>query len=147
MLVHPWDAPLDQDEWRAVLAGHAFGVLTTVGEVDGWPVAVPTQFTLGVTLVGADEVLLHLARANPVWRALEHDDRVLLTVATDWAYVPSDWKVVAGEDPRMGIPTTYYAAVVLRARAEVLDDPEAKAAVLRAQLADVQPAVEVADPV
>ena len=142
MLVHPWDAPLDEDEWRAVLAWHAFGVLTTVGQVDGWPVAVPTQFAVG----GPDEVLLHLARPNPVWHALEQDDRVLLTVATDWAYVPSHWKVVPGEDPRMGIPTTYYAAVVLRARAEVVDDPEGKAAVLRAQLADVQPGVDVADP-
>jgi transcriptional regulator len=71
---------------------------------------------------------------------------VLLTVATDWAYVPSDWKTVEGEDPRFGIPTTYYAAVVVAARAEVLDGDEAKAAVLRTQLADVQPGVDVADP-
>jgi transcriptional regulator len=142
VLVHPWDAPLDDDEWRALLRGAALGVLTTVGEVDGWPVAVPTQFAV----VDDDEIVLHLARPNPVWRALEQDDRVLLTVATDWAFVPSDWKVVAGEDPRFGIPTTYYSAVVVAARAEVIDDVEAKAAVLRTQLAAEQPGVDVADP-
>ena len=144
MLVHPWDAPMDAAEWQGVLRRYPFGVLTTVGTVDGWPVAVPTQFTLAGT--EPLEVVLHLARANPVWAALAQDDRVLLTVATDWAYVPSDWKALAGEDPRMGIPTTYYAAVVLAARATVLDDPAAKSAVLRSQLADVQPGVDVADP-
>ena len=142
MLVHPWDAPLDDDEWRAVLERHPFGVLTTVGHVDGWPVSVPTQFTVA----GPDEVVLHLARPNPVWRAIESDDRVLLTVATDWAYIPSDWKAVEGEDPRMGIPTTYYSAVVLAARAQVLDTPQDKAAVLRTQLAAAQADVDVADP-
>ncbi|MFI5100766.1 MAG: FMN-binding negative transcriptional regulator [Actinomycetes bacterium] len=142
MLVHPWDAPLDDDEWRAVLERYPFGVLTTVGLVDGWPVAVPTQFTVA----GPDEVVLHLARPNPVWRAIESDDRVLLTVATDWAYIPSDWKAVEGEDPRMGIPTTYYSAVVLAARAQVLDTPQDKAAVLTTQLAALQPDVDVADP-
>ena len=143
MLVHPWDAPLDEAEWRAVLDRHPFGVLTSVGLVDGWPVSVPTQFAVA----GPDQVLLHLARPNPFWRAVQADDRVLLTVATDWAYVPSDWKVVPGEDPRMGIPTTYYAAVVLAARAQVIDDPADKAEVLRTQLAAVQPDVQVADPV
>jgi len=143
VLVHPWDAPVDESEWRAVLASYAFGVLTSVGLVDGWPVAVPTQFSVA----WADEIVLHLARPNPFWRALSEDDRVLLTVATDWAYVPSAWKVVPGEDPRMGIPTTYYAAVVVGAGAEAVDDVEGKAAILRTQLGDVQPRVEVADPV
>lgn len=142
MLVHPWDAPVDESEWRAVLASYRFGVLQSVGLVDGWPVAVPTQFAVA----WSDEVVLHLARPNPFWRALAGDDRVLLTVATDWAYIPTAWKVVDGEDPLMGIPTTYYAAVVVAARAEAVDDPEGKAAILRTQLADVQPGVEVADP-
>ncbi len=142
MLVHPWDAPLDDAEWRAVLDRQPFGILTSVGLVGGWPVSVPTQFSVA----GPDEILLHLARPNPFWRAIEADDRVLLTVATDWAYIPSDWKTVPGEDPRMGIPTTYYSAVVLAARAQVLDDPADKATVLRAQLSAVQPGVDVADP-
>jgi transcriptional regulator len=142
VLVHPWDAPVDEAEWRAVLASYKFGVLTSVGLVDGWPVAVPTQFAVA----WSDEIVLHLARPNPFWRALAQDDRVLLTVATDWAYVPTAWKVVEGEDPRMGIPTTYYAAVVVAARAEAVDDDDGKAAILRTQLGDVQPGMVVADP-
>jgi transcriptional regulator len=144
MLIHPWDAAVADEDWLAVLRGHPFGVLTTAGTVDGWPVAVPTQFTVAGT--EPLEVVLHLARPNPVWRALDRDDRVLLTVAPGWVYVPSNWKTVPGEDPRMGIPTTYYSAVVLAARATVLDDPDDKAGVLRTQLADVQPGVDVADP-
>jgi transcriptional regulator len=142
VLIHPWDAAVDEAEWRQVVASYPFGVLSTAGVVDGWPVAVPTQFTVAA----ADRLVLHLARPNPVWRALEVDDRVLLTVATDWAYIPSDWKTVGAEDPRLGIPTTYYSAVIFAARAEVLDGQDDKAAVLRRQLADVQPGVEVADP-
>ncbi len=142
MLVHPWDAPLEDAEWRDVLDSYRFGVLTSVGLVDGWPIAVPTQFAVA----WADEIVLHLARPNPFWRALTEDDRVLLTVATDWAYVPSSWKVVPGEDPRMGIPTTYYAAVVVAAHAVPVDDADGKAAILRTQLQDVQPGVDVADP-
>ena len=135
MLVHPWDAPVDESEWRGVLASYPFGVLQSVGLVDGWPVAVPTQFAVA----WSDEIVLHLARPNPFWRALDADDRVLLTVATDWAYIPTPWKVVDGEDPRMGIPTTYYAAVVVAARAEAVDDPDGKATILRTQLGAVQP--------
>ena len=64
MLVQRWDAPVDEAEWQQVLSAHRFGVLQTVGTVDGWPVAVPTQFSVD----GPGRVLLHLARPNPVWR-------------------------------------------------------------------------------
>jgi transcriptional regulator len=77
--------------------------------------------------------------------------RVLLAVVGPlrlalWAFVPSDWKVVDGEDPALGTPTTYYAAVQLRGGAEVHTDPSAVAAVLRRQLAVLQPGVPIADP-
>ena len=38
---------------------------------------------------------------------------VVLAVSGDWAMIPSDWKVTGDEDPRRGIPTTYYASVQL----------------------------------
>ena len=62
-----------------------------------------------------------------------------MSVAGDWAYIPSDWKVVDGEDPMLGIPTTYYAAVQVEGRATVLAEPDAVAAVLRAQLSISSP--------
>ena len=41
-------------------------------------------------------------------RALAENPRVLLSVADDWAFIPSAWKAIGDEDPTLGIPTTYY---------------------------------------
>ncbi|MGH3411663.1 MAG: FMN-binding negative transcriptional regulator [Marmoricola sp.] len=133
MLVHPWDEAT-REEWQQVLATHDFGELVTAGHVDGYPVVVPTHF-----VYDDPDVLLHLARPNPVWRALEQDPRVVLSLATDWTYVEAAWNSDTGEDPHYGVPTSYYTAVQLRGTAEILDDPEEKAAVLRVQLAHFEP--------
>lgn len=134
MLIHPWDVA-SAEEWSAVLAAHDFGQLVTAGHVDGFPVVVPTHFHFD----GDHTVLLHLARPNPVWRALEQDPRVVLAVAADWAYVEAAWNTDAGEDPATGVPTSYYTSVQLLGSAEVVDDPEGKAAILRTQLAHHEP--------
>jgi transcriptional regulator len=107
-------------------------------------VIVPTQFVLH-----GDTVWLHVVRANPVLGALAENPRVVLSVADDWAFIPSSWKVLDGEDPALGIPTTYYAAVQLVGSATVHDErtaPGSVAAILRRQLAAFQPDTEVADP-
>jgi transcriptional regulator len=70
----------------------------------------------------------------------------VLSVAGDWAFIPSDWKTIGDEDPTLGIPTTYYAAVQLKGHAEVRDDPADIADVLRRLLAVFQPSTEIADP-
>ena len=96
-----------------------------------------------------DTVWLHLVRANPVFGALAENPRVLLSVADDWAFIPSSWKVVGDEDPALGIPTTYYGAVQLTGTATVHDErtaPGSVAAILRRQLSAFQPEVAVADP-
>jgi transcriptional regulator len=134
MLIHPWDAAT-REEWRAVLADVDFGQLVTSGHVDGFPVIVPTHFLHD----GEDTVLLHLARPNPVWRALEHDPRVVLALAGDYAYVEAAWNADPGTDPTLGVPTSYYTAVQLLCRAEVVDDPEEKAAILARQLRHFEP--------
>jgi len=145
VLVHPWDAPADPAEVVAFVRAQGFGHLIAPGTRDV-PVVVPTQYILDD---GADEVpdvLLHLARPNPVWAALAERGTVLLSVAGDWAYVPSAWKAVGEEDPALGIPTTYYAAAQILGEAEILDDDEAKLDVLRRQLAVLEPDVAHADP-
>ena len=106
------------------------------------PIVVPTQFAL----VSADEVVLHLARPNPIWEALAENPRVVLSIAGDWAYIPAGWKAIGNEDPRMGVPTTYYAAVQLIAEAQVVSDDEGKAEILRTQLGVTEPGSGVADP-
>jgi transcriptional regulator len=102
---------------------------------------VPTQF-----LLDGDEVLLHLARPNPVWNAIAENPYVLLSVAGDWAYVPSAWKAIGDEEPSVGIPTTYYGAAQLICHAAVVDDPESKLMILRKQLGALEPDGGAADP-
>jgi transcriptional regulator len=135
MLIHPWDAALDEAEWHAWLAdGHDFGQLAVNGLPGEPPLVVPTHFVRA-----GRELLIHLARPNPVWKAIEHDPNVVFTVIGDYAFVPGPWRAAAGIPPRDGVPTSYYAAVQFLCRATVVDDPEAKADLLRRQLAHFQP--------
>lgn len=141
MLVHPWDETTGEAEWRAFVEAQAFGQLIASGRGRDVPVVVPTQYVLD-----DDAVLLHLARPNPVWDAIDENPTVLLSVAGDWAFVPSAWKAIGVEDPALGIPTTYYAAVQLRCEATIVDDDEAKLAILRRQLGAFEPEIGHADP-
>lgn len=142
MLIHPSDAGTSTDEWMAFVREQGFGHLVAAGRGRDVPVVVPTQYALA----SADLVLLHLARANPVWDALAENPAVVLSVAGDWAYVPAAWKAIDHEDPRMGVPTTYYGAVQLIADAEIVDDQDGKAAILRQQLGVTEPGSGAADP-
>lgn len=146
MYVAAVDSTLGDAEWRAFVESHPFGHLVAPG--DGarreFPVVVPTQFVLE-----EQTVWLHLVRANPIFAALAENPRVVLSVAGDWAFIPSAWKAIGQEDPLLGIPTTYYAAVQLAGRATVYDErevPGSIATILRRQLGRLQPEVPVADP-
>ena len=139
MLIHPWDRGAG-DEWRAFVTEQGFGHLVASGRGRDVPVVVPTQFVLD-----GDVVVLHLARPNPIWPAIAENPMVLLSVAGDWAYIPSSWKAIGDEDPRFGIPTTYYAAVQLIGPATVIDGEDV-AAVLRTQLGLLQPNGDQVDP-
>ena len=100
------------------------------------PVVVPTHF-----LYDGDALLeLHLARPNPVWRALAERPVALFTVVADYVYVPAAVNAGPGSDPALGVPTSYYAAVQARVDVEVVDDPEEKADLLTRQLAHFEPA-------
>jgi transcriptional regulator len=136
VLVHPWDAPIDDDEWRSWLLRHDFGQLIAPGDGRDLPVVVPTHFLYD----GATTVRLHLAAPNPVWKALAERPRALLTVVDDYAYVPSDWQAAPGEPRELGVPTSYYATVQLSCDVQVADDAEGKVEILRDQLAHFEPA-------
>jgi transcriptional regulator len=141
MLVHPWDAALDEEEWRRFVADQGFGQLIAAGRDREVPVVVPTQYVLE-----DERVVLHLARPNPVWAAIAENPVVLLSVAGDWAFVPSAWKAIGDEDPAVGVPTTYYAAAQLICEATVVDDEEGKLDILRRQLGSFEPDSGAADP-
>jgi transcriptional regulator len=141
LYIAPPDRTFGEDEWRPFVEAQAFGHLVAPGAGLEYPVVVPTQFVLD----GA-EVLVHFAKPNPVLDALEANPRALLSVAGDWAFIPSSWKAIGEEDASLGIPTTYYAAVQLKGHAEVKTDPQETADVLRRQLAVFQPSTPIADP-
>lgn len=136
MLIHPWDAALDAAEWQQWLAGtDRFGMLVVNNvEPAHAPVLVPTHFT-----VAGDELLLHLARPNPVWPHLEAATEVRVAVIGDYAYVPTYWRAKAGGPDEDGVPTSYYTALQFLCRPTVVDDPDGKVDILTAQLADMQP--------
>jgi transcriptional regulator len=144
MLIHPWDAALDPAEWQDWLAStERFGVLA-VNNLDSAqaPVLVPTHFTLAGDEQDAregHELLLHLARPNPVWPHLEAATEVRLAVVGDYAYIPSHWRAKAGGPDEDGVPTSYYTALQFVCRPVVVDDPEGKVAILTEQMGDLQP--------
>ncbi len=136
MLIHRWDAQATSDEWRQWL-----GTTTPFGQLivnnldrDEPPLVVPTHAVLE-----GDVLLVHLARPNPVWPHLETARRVRFSVVGADAYVPGTWRATPGAPVEHGVPTSYYAAVLLTCAPRVIDEPEAKAALLRAQMERIQP--------
>ncbi|MFK4101653.1 FMN-binding negative transcriptional regulator [Streptomyces sp. NPDC019531] len=136
MLIHPWDEAREDAEWQQWLAVHDFGQLAVNG-LSGEP---PFVQTLHFAYDGErGEVVTHLARPNPIWGALEADPDVVLSVVDDYAYIPGPWQAEPGAPTEHGVPTSFYAAVQLRCRAHLVDDPAEKAALLNRQIGHFQP--------
>ncbi|TJZ58641.1 FMN-binding negative transcriptional regulator [Streptomyces piniterrae] len=136
MLIHPWDAPTDDAEWQDWLAAHDFGQLAVNGSPGEAPLLQPLHFAYDPA---CNEAVTHLARPNPIWRALEGRPTVLLSVVDDYAFIPGPWQATEDQPPEHGAPTSFYAAVQLTCTAHVVDDPEAKAALLQRQTDHFQP--------
>ena len=82
MLIHPWDAATGPAEWQDWLAAtDRFGMLA-VNNLD--PARAPLVLPLHFTVAGG-ELLMHLARPNPVWPHLEAAAEVRLAVTGDYA--------------------------------------------------------------
>jgi len=136
MLIHPWDAVLNDDEWRQWLGTAApFGQLV-VNNLDPAepPLVVPTH-----AVVENDTVLIHLARPNPIWPHLEAAQKVAFAVIGDYAYIPSTWRAKAGGPDEDGVPTSYYATVQFTCAPTIIDDPAEKVALLQTQISRIQP--------
>ncbi|MFI8520078.1 FMN-binding negative transcriptional regulator [Streptomyces sp. NPDC085481] len=139
MLIHPWDAPQDEHEWRTWLTAHDFGQLAVNGASGEPPWVQPVHFRYEPEPGPHGQVIAHLARPNPLWRDLERNPAVLLSVVDDYVFVPGHWTAPEGAPSEHGTPTSYYAAVQLRCTAHVVDDPEEKATLLNRQVAHFQP--------
>ncbi|WP_419993056.1 FMN-binding negative transcriptional regulator [Streptomyces boninensis] len=137
MLIHPWDTPRDDAEWQRWLAARDFGQLAVNGPPGEPPLVQPLHFAYEPE---RGEIVTHIARPNPLGDALAAAPEVLLSVVDDYAYIPGPWKAEGDAPPEHGVPTSFYAAVQLRCTAEVIDDPEGKAELLRRQMGHFQPA-------
>lgn len=136
MLIRSHDTALDDDEWRALLQEHDFGQLIAAGIGRTTAVIVPAHFVYD----GAETIMLHLARVNPIWAALAENPVAVLSVIAAYTYIPTDWNANSGQPMEYGIPTSYYAAVQATGTCEVIEDHEELAALLSTQLAHFQPA-------
>ena len=76
MLIHPWDAPQDDSEWRHWLAVRDFGQLAVNGLPGDPPWVQPLHFAYDAE---RGEAVTHLARPNPLCAALEADPQVVET--------------------------------------------------------------------
>jgi transcriptional regulator len=141
MLIHPWDSA-GPDEWRDWLGTTApFGQLAVTNSDPGEaPLVVPTH-----AVIEGTDLLVHLARPNPVWSHIAAHPRVLFTVVGDYAYIPSTWRAKAGGPDEDGVPTSYYATVQFTCDATTIADAEEKADLLRTQLRHLQPEGDHAD--
>ncbi|HEX6541940.1 MAG TPA: FMN-binding negative transcriptional regulator [Ktedonobacterales bacterium] len=134
MLIRPVDAPLDANEWRTFLCEHDFGQLVAAGSGRITPVITPVHFAYD----GDATILLHLARANPLLAALAENPVAVLAIIGAYTYIPTDWNANPGQPVEYGIPTSYYAAVQVTGTCEIIEEPEALAALLETQLVHFQ---------
>jgi transcriptional regulator len=135
VLIRPADRPLSDEEWQTFLTTHDFGQLIAPGRGRDLPVVVPTHFVYR----GGDLALFHLARGNPVWRALEESPRALLAVVGAYTYVTAALNTGPEDPPEFGIPTSYYASVQVTGTVELLDEPGDVAALLNEQMDHFEP--------
>ncbi len=116
MYVPRFNAVTDEAEIRALVADVGAGELITVGP-DGFPMA--TRLPL---IWREDRVLLHLAIANPHWRAISAGQPALMVVTGPEAYVSPSFYPSKAEHGRV-VPTWNYSAVHLTGRLTVHADP------------------------
>lgn len=135
MLIKRPDRARSDEEWRSFLRTHDFGQFIAPGAGRPLPVVVPTHFVYE----GGDLALFHLARPNPVWAALDESPRGMLTVVGAYTYVTAELNTGPEDEPGYGVPTSYYAAVQVSGRVEVVDDPEEMAELLNTQMRHFEP--------
>jgi transcriptional regulator len=107
----------DADEIRRLVTSVGSAQLVTVGP-DGYPAA-----TLLPVIWDGDRLVLHMARANEHWKAIEPGAPALALVTGPEAYVSPAWYASKAEHGRV-VPTWNYSAVHVTGRVEVHTDPD-----------------------
>jgi transcriptional regulator len=122
----------DAQHAHALMRSHPFASLISPDD-EGWPFV--THLPLHLELRGADAVLLgHVARGNPHWRYLQARPQAVVTFLGPHAYMsPKVYPDLAR------VPTWNYLAVHARVQVRLIDEPEAKDALLKKLIGDHEP--------
>ncbi len=96
---------------------HTYPLGTLVTHGDGGLQASPLPF-----LMEANVLRAHMARANPHWKLLAADAECLVIFTGPDAYVTPDWYPSKAVTHKV-VPTWNYAAVHVRGRLRVVDEP------------------------
>ncbi|MBB4952567.1 transcriptional regulator [Agrobacterium vitis] len=111
----------DTDALFALIEQNPLGLLITSGT--GGLIANPLPFYLRRRTVEseADCLLVHLARANPQWKAIQAGDEVLVSFMGADHYITPNWYATKQESGKV-VPTWNYQIVQVRGKATVYQD-------------------------
>lgn len=126
MYIDPDYADASPEEIRQLVTAWPFATLIT-DEPELRVAHVPVQLRAGVE---SDEVIGHVAAADPFASSLRERARLLVVIQGPSLYLSPQWYT------DRGLPTYTFATVHLHGRAEPLDEPHAVVAHLMSLVAD-----------
>jgi transcriptional regulator len=106
-------------EMQALVMQVGSAQLITTG-ADGYPLASMLPV---IWEPAGSRLVMHMAKANQHWKAIEPDTPALAVVTGPEAYVSPAWYATKAEHGKV-VPTWNYSAVHLRGPVTVHDDPE-----------------------
>lgn len=107
-----------------LIAGHPFGTLVTHGAEGLDANHIPFELDREKNVLHA-----HVARANPVWRAVRDGDEVLAIFQAGNAYISPNWYPSKHEAHKQ-VPTWNYQVVHVHGRITIQDDEKAVRAIV-----------------
>lgn len=110
------------EEWHRLIREHPLGMLVTA-TASGLE-AEHLPFVLEAERGPSGTLLAHVARANPVWRAVGEGDAVMVVFRGVQGYISPSWYPSKHEHHRH-VPTWNYEVVHVHGRIRVLDDTNA----------------------
>ncbi|MFY8124450.1 MAG: FMN-binding negative transcriptional regulator [Silanimonas sp.] len=110
------------EKWHRLIREHPLGMLVTA-TASGLE-AEHLPFVLEAERGPSGTLLAHVARANPVWRAVAEGDAVMVVFRGVQGYISPSWYPSKHEHHRH-VPTWNYEVVHVHGRIRVLDDMNA----------------------
>ncbi|MCZ8165617.1 FMN-binding negative transcriptional regulator [Silanimonas sp.] len=110
------------EEWHRLIREHPLGMLVTATAAGLEAEHLP--FVLEAERGPTGTLLAHVARANPVWRAVGEGDAVMVVFRGVQGYISPSWYPSKHEHHRH-VPTWNYEVVHVHGRIRVLDDTNA----------------------